>query len=115
MELVEKFGIDLQTLPPFRPDDKGLVEKSFDLLQERYKPLLRGKGVIEEDSAERWPTDYRNQAVLDLDEFTRIVIHAVLYLNSCRILQNCPIPASESVPVPSKLWKICMSTSDKML
>ena len=104
MELVEKFGIDLQTLPPFRPDDKGLVEKSFDLLQERYKPLLRGKGVIEEDSAERWATDYRNQAVLDLDEFTRIVIHAVLYLNSCRILQNCPVPASESVPVPSKLW-----------
>lgn len=32
MELVVKFGIDLQTLPPFRPDDKGLVEKSFDLL-----------------------------------------------------------------------------------
>lgn len=104
MELVAKFGIDLQTLPPFRPDGKGLVEKSFDMLQERYKPLLRGKGVIEEDSDERWSIDYRNQAVLNLDEFTRIVIHGVLYLNSCRILQNCPISASESAPVPSKLW-----------
>ncbi len=104
LELVSKFGIDLQTLPPFRPDGKGLVEKSFDLLQERYKPILRGKGVIEEDSAERWSTDYRSQAVLNLDEFTKIVIHAVLYLNSCRILQNCPVSASVTAPVPSKLW-----------
>ncbi len=105
MELVAKFGIDLQTLPPFRPDGKGLVEKSFDLLQERYKPILRGKGVIEEDSEERWATDYRNQAVLNLDEFTKILIHGVLYLNSCRILQNCPVSASEAVPIPSQLWK----------
>ena len=104
MELVEKFGMDLQTLPPFRPDGKGLVEKSFDMLQERYKPLLRGKGVIEEDAEERWSTDYRSQAVLNLDEFTKIVIYAVLYLNSCRMIQNCPVPISEIAPVPSKLW-----------
>ena len=108
MELVSKFGIDLQTLPPFRPDSKGLVEKSFDLLQERYKPILRGKGVIEEDSEERWATDYRSQAVLNLEEFTKIVIHGVLYLNSCRILHNCPVSASETEPIPSQLWKWCM-------
>ena len=34
-----------------------------------------GNGVIEDDAQERWSTDYRAQAVLDLDEFTAIVIH----------------------------------------
>lgn len=105
MDLVSKFGIDLQTLPPFRPDEKGLVEKCFDLIQERYKPLLRGKGIIEEDAQERWAVDYRSQAVLDLDEFTKVVIHCVLYLNHCRVLQNCPVSVTEADPVPSQLWK----------
>lgn len=102
-ELAMKFGMEFQSLPPFRPDGKGLVEKTFDLLQQKYKPLLRGKGVIEEDAMERWATDYRSQAVLDLEEFTKVVIYCVLYLNSCRILQNVQGKA-EAEPVPAELW-----------
>ena len=62
-ELCRRYGVEVESLPPFRPDRKGLVEKAFDLLQQRYKPLLRGKGVIEPDAQERWTVDYRNQAV----------------------------------------------------
>lgn len=40
---------------------------------------------VEDDAQERWATDYRTQAVLDLDDFTRIVIHSTLYLNSGRL------------------------------
>ena len=83
-ELCRKYGVEIQSLPPFRPDGKGLVEKSFDLIQQRYKPLLQGKGVIEPDAQERWSTDYRSQSVLNLDEFIKIVIHCVLYINSGR-------------------------------
>lgn len=50
-ELSLRYGVVIQNLPPYRPDRKGLVEKAFDLIQGRYKPLLRGKGVIEEDAA----------------------------------------------------------------
>ena len=60
-ELAEKFGMEFESLPPFRPDEKGLVEKAFDLIQQKYKPLLRGKGVIEADAQERWAADYRKQ------------------------------------------------------
>lgn len=88
MELCMRYGIDVQTLPPFRPDQKGLVEKAFDLLQTRYKPYLRGKGVIEPDAGERWAVDYREQAVLDIDEFTKIIIHCILYLNGGRVLRK---------------------------
>lgn len=94
-ELCRCYGIEVQTLPPFRPDRKGIVEKSFDLLQGRYKPLLRGKGVIEEDAQERWAVDYRTQATLDLEEFTRVIIYAVIYLNSGRRLPDGKTPAQK--------------------
>ena len=93
--LCQKYGVEIQSLPPFRPDGKGLVEKSFDLIQQRYKPLLRGKGVIEPDAQERWSTDYRSQSVLTLDEFTKIVIHCVLYINSGCILADAKTPAQK--------------------
>lgn len=94
-ELCQRFGVEIQSLPPFRPDGKGLVEKSFDLIQQRYKPLLRGKGVIEPDAQERWSTDYRSQSVLNLDEFTQVVIHCVLYLNAGRTLSDAKTPAQK--------------------
>lgn len=92
-ELCLKYGIEMQSLPPFRPDQKSAVEKSFDLLQARYKPLLRGKGVVEDDAQERWSTDYRAQAVLNLKEFTAIVIHCIIYCNSGRLLPSGKTPA----------------------
>lgn len=87
-ELCRRYGLEVLTLPPFRPDCKGTVEKSIDLLQQRYKPMLRGRGVIEDDAQERWATDYRTQATLDLDDFARVVIHSVLYLNSGRLVDG---------------------------
>lgn len=87
-ELCRRYGLEVLTLPPFRPDQKGTVEKSIDLLQQRYKPMLRGRGVIEDDAQERWATDYRTQATLDLDDFARVVIHSVLYLNSGRLVDG---------------------------
>lgn len=105
-ELCRRYGVEVQSLPPFRPDRKGLVEKAFDLLQGRYKPLLRGKGVIEEDAQERWATDYRTQAVLDLEEFTQVVIHAALYLNSGRILEDGKTPAQRWLEAEPQLLDV---------
>ena len=102
-ELAMKYGIEFESLPPFRPDGKSLVEKSFDLIQQKYKPVLRGKGVIEADAQERWAVDYRSQAVLTLEDFTKVIIHCVLYLNSCRIIQNCQ--TGVTTPTAAGLWK----------
>ena len=104
-ELAMKYGIEFESLPPFRPDGKGLVEKSFDLIQQRYKPALRGKGVIEEDAQERWAVDYRSQAVLTLEEFTKVILSCILYLNSCRVIENrfC----KDADPVAATMWMKC--------
>lgn len=104
-ELCKRYGLEVLTLPPFRPDFKGTVEKSIDLLQQRYKPMLRGRGVIEEDAQERWATDYRAQAVLDLDDFTRVVIHSVLYLNSGRLI-NGKTPAERWLELSPRLMAV---------
>ena len=105
-ELSLRYGVVIQNLPPYRPDRKGLVEKAFDLIQERYKPLLRGKGVIEEDAQERWAVDYRAQASLTLDEFTAVVIHAVVFLNSGRLLSTGITPAQQWLEVEDSLLQV---------
>lgn len=104
-ELCRRYGLEVLTLPPFRPDQKGCVEKSIDLLQERYKPMLRGKGVIEDDAQERWATDYRVQAILDLDDFARVVIHSILYLNSGRLLDG-KTPAERWLELSPRLMAV---------
>lgn len=92
-EFCARYGVEMQSLPPFRPGQKSAVEKGFDLLQSRYKPLLRERGTIEDDAQERWSTGYRTQAVPNLDEFTAIVIHCIIYLNSGRLLPSGKSPA----------------------
>lgn len=92
-ELCRRYGVELIAQAPFRPDRKGLVEQAFHLLQERYKPLLRGKGVVECDAQERWAVDYRGQAVLTLEDFTQVLIHCIVYLNSGRVLSSGHTPA----------------------
>ena len=92
-ELCRRDGVELITQAPFRPDRKGLVEQAFHLLQERYKPLLRGKGVIEPDAQERWAIDYQAQATLTLEDFIQVLIHCIVYLNSGRTLSSGCTPA----------------------
>ena len=107
-ELCVRYGVERESVPPFRPDQKGIVEKTFDLINQRYKSLLRGKGVIEPDAMERWSTDYRRQAILSLDEYTKIMIHIILYLNA-RALKNYPLTpemmADQVAPTPANLWQ----------
>jgi len=103
-EFLIRFGIERHSLPPFRPDKKGLVEKSFDLLQECYKSSLRGKGVIGGDVQERWSTDYRSQATLTLEEFTKVIIHSVLYLNNGRVIKTGHL-IGDVPKTAASLWK----------
>lgn len=105
-EFCLRYGAELQIMPPFRPDRKGLVEKAFDLIQSRYKPLLRGKGVIEADAQERWAIDYRGQAILDLKESTQVILNCILYLNSGRQLRDGKTPAQRWMETPNNLLMV---------
>lgn len=69
--------------------------------------MLRGRGVIEDDAQERWATDYRTQATLDLDDFARVVIHSILYLNSGRLFDG-KTPAERWLEMSPRLMTVDM-------
>ena len=87
---ITELGVTLENLPPYRPDLKSEVEKFFDLVQESYKPYLKGKGVIEEDFQERGGHDYRKDACLTLEDFEKIVIKCAIHYNNKRIIESFP-------------------------
>lgn len=87
---ITELGVTVTNLPPYRPDLKGPIEKFFDIVQENYKPYLKGKGVVDPDYADRGARDYRKDACLTLKEFEKIILHCIIYYNSRRVLDSFP-------------------------
>ena len=114
--LCECYGIEIENLPAYRPDLKGVVEKLFDLIQSAYKPLLKGKGVVESDIQERGAPDYRRQGTLDLEQFSAVVLRCVLFYNSQYIQSGFSrTPGMVSVgitPTAAAIWSFCMAQND---
>lgn len=85
-----ELGVTIVNLPSYRPELKGSVEKFFDVIQDDFKPHLKGKGVIEPDYQERGSHDYRKDACLTLADFEKIIIRCIIHYNSRRIAENFP-------------------------
>ena len=107
-EQIADLGVTLINLPAYRPELKGSVEKLFDLIQNTYRDLLKGRGVIMPDFQERGAHDYRQDAILTMSEFERIVIRCIIYYNCSRVIENYPY-SSEMLdanvpPFANKIW-----------
>lgn len=105
---ITELGVSVVNLSPYRPDLKGTVEKLFDLIQNLYKDVLKGKGVIMPDYQERGAHDYREDAILTLSEFERIVVRCIIYYNCRRVVRNYPY-TSEMLevgvnPYANEIW-----------
>ena len=81
-EQISELGVTIINLPSYRPELKGIVEKFFDIVQNYYKPYLKGKGVIEPDYQQRGAHDYRMDACLTLDEFKKVLLRCIVHYNS---------------------------------
>lgn len=89
-EQMTELGITLIDLPSFRAELKPTIERFFGLVQDSFKPYLKGKGVIEPDFQERGAHDYRKDACLTMDEFEAVLIRCILFYNNSRIVENYP-------------------------
>jgi putative transposase len=78
--IVPALGIDLAIAPPYRPDWKAIVESSFRILNQLTQIHWIPGGVAQRIK-ERGERDYREDATLNLKEFTSIIIKAVLQYN----------------------------------
>lgn len=89
-EQLAELGIKIVNLPVYRPELKGSVEKFFSIIQDLFRPYLKGKGVINPDFQERGAHDYRKDACLTLEQFEKILIRCILFYNTQRVLNNFP-------------------------
>lgn len=77
--LVQYFHIEIENTSPYRGDLKGIIERLFYCMHTNLRPGM--PGYVDPTKIERGQRDYRLDACLTLDEFTRCVILSVLNHN----------------------------------
>lgn len=103
--LVQSFGLDLSTLPPFRADWKALIEGWFKIANER---MIHWQPGAVYKTRDRGDPDYRLDAVLTIEDFTRMMIGMVIWYNQHYVVRK-QIPPGVELPMeematPEYLW-----------
>ena len=115
--LINHFNVHVENTPPYRPDWKGVVERRFGLLPARFKAYVAG--YVEWDFQARGGSDYRLDAELDIDQFTRVVLYCILYYNNHHLIgdyEKSPQMLADKVDaVPIELWDWGISTGPARL
>lgn len=105
-KIISNLGITKEITPSFMGKMKGTVENSFFNEQHNLKPYL--SGVIESDFRKRGGTDARKDAKMNILEFTRCVIRAVILFNK-RIMGKYPLTQGmlddDIKPTPVDIWR----------
>lgn len=103
--LINNINIKIENAAPYRGDLKGIVERNFRTLNTKLKH--KTPGAIQKEFRMRGDRDYRLDATLTLEEFTKIYINLVLYHNS-KIIDEYPMEkemlVDEIAPSPKQLW-----------
>jgi len=103
--LINNLNIKIENTPPYRGDLKGIVERSFKTTNEKIKH--KTPGAIQKEYRKRGDRDYRLDATLTLEEFTKIYINLVLEHNNKQI-DKYPVEIEmlkdNIAPIPSALW-----------
>jgi len=104
--LINNFNVRIENTAPYRADWKGVVESRFRLLPAKFKKFM--PGYVEPDFRARGARDYRLDAVLDLHQFTSIIIECILFYNNHHEIKTYDKDrdvAGDGVPaIPSELW-----------
>lgn len=102
--LVSNLNISFANCPPCRGDLKGIVERSFRKLNDTF--IKWTPGAVRK--RERGDPDYRLEAKLTIQEFTRILILMVIEYNLFHRIEAYPLDPSmmsdNLEPIPIELW-----------
>jgi len=105
-KLARAFNIVIENAAPYRGDAKGVIERTFRTAHTVFGPYT--PGYVEPDFRIRGARDYRDDAILTIDEITAIIIRTILIINNepRRDYQGNPETVKDKVPyAPVKLWK----------
>lgn len=104
--LINNLDVKIENTSPYRGDLKGIVERSFRTTNEKIKHTT--PGAIQKEFRKRGDRDYRLDATLTLEEFTKIYINIVIHHNSKIIdkyVMDKEMIEDEIIPTPLQLWK----------
>ncbi|MED3822550.1 DDE-type integrase/transposase/recombinase [Priestia flexa] len=103
--LINHFNVKIENTSPYRGDLKGIIERQFRTINGKIKK--KTPGAIQKEYRERGDRDYRLDASLNLEEFTKIVIHLVLHHNQ-KIIEKYPLEkemiVEQLTATPINLW-----------
>ncbi|MGU8833492.1 Mu transposase C-terminal domain-containing protein [Clostridium perfringens] len=104
--LINSLHVSVKNMPPYRADWKGIIEQNFRCINLNFKSMVAG--TIKSDFRERGGHDYRLDAKLDINEFTKIMIKCVLYHNNSHYLKTYTrtedMITDNVEPIPVQLW-----------
>jgi len=105
--IVENLNIKIQNTGPYRPELKGVCERFFQTLQSHLAPFL--PGTVQKDHGQRAGQDYRKKAVLNLREYSQILVRCALYYNNNHYLSEYPLSQNmideKVLPIPIEIFK----------
>lgn len=105
--LEQAFGIRIENTPPYRGDAKGIVERHFRTIQADFKPFAPGV-VTGTTVKKRGGKDYRLDATLTLEDFTKIILGSILHRNLYAVLAKYdrdPEMPDDLSPIPIEIWQ----------
>lgn len=104
--LINNLNVKIENTSPYRGDLKGIVERNFRTLNTKLKH--KTPGAIQKEFRKRGDKDYRLDATLTLEAFTRIYINIVLHHNGS-LIEKYPVEKEmledDILPIPIQLWK----------
>src|SRR5690606_36442335 len=105
--LENAFGVRIENTRPYGGDAKGIVERYFRTLQANFKPFAPGV-VTTTTVKKRGGSDYRLDATLTLEDFSKIIVASIYQRNRSSVLAKYDRSADmpdELVPTPNNLWE----------
>lgn len=105
--LENAFGVRIENTRPYGGDAKGIVERYFRTLQANFKPFAPGV-VTTTTVKKRGGSDYRLDATLTLEDFSKIIVASIHQRNRSSVLAKYDRSADmpdELVPTPINLWE----------
>lgn len=105
--LENAFGVRIENTRAYGGDAKGIVERYFRTLQADFKPFAPGV-VGATKVKKRGGTDYRLDAALTLEDFSKIIIGSILHRNLNWVIDKYDRSADmpdDLVPTPIRLWE----------
>ncbi len=109
IETLEKtFAVRLENAPARRGDAKGIVEQAFNTYQAYFKKEGKGKGVVEGTTVKKTGgNDYRQDATLNIHQFTEIILACIISHNQFHVLKTYdrePDMPNDLPTIPLHLW-----------